>query len=148
MSKLNNKKYNRWIKHFLIAGEETPNEDDIYNITITLKVLSILYSSHNLNPWDLFKSLFRDVEEAQCKDNVERCLPNEALAYCIEACYFSISWGLYYVENDCEALNVATAVAELRSNLDSFMSACFELTRDGPTVQIQEAVSIIVINKD
>lgn len=111
-------------------------------------MLSILYSSHNLNPWDLFKSLFRDVEEAQCKDNVERCLPNEALAYCIEACYFSISWGLYYVENDCEALNVATAVAELRSNLDSFMSACFELTRDGPTVQIQEAVSIIVINKD
>ncbi|XP_017860100.1 PREDICTED: cohesin subunit SA-1 [Drosophila arizonae] len=123
----------------LILGEETPNEDDIYNITIALKVLSILYSSHNLNSWDLFKSLFRDVEEAQCKDNVERCLPNEALAYCIEACYFSISWGLYYVENDCEALNVAEVVAELRSNLDSFMSACFELTRDGPTVQIQEA---------
>lgn len=123
-----------------MTGEETPNEDDIYNITITLKVLSILYSSHNLNPWDLFKSLFRDVEEAQCKDNVERCLPNEALAYCIEACYFSISWGLYYVENDCEALNVAATVSELRSNLDSFMSACFELTRDGPTVQIQEAV--------
>lgn len=126
----------------IISGEETPNEDDIYNITIALKVLSILYSSHNLNSWDLFKSLFRDVEEAQCKDNVERCLPNEALAYCIEACYFSISWGLYYVENDCEALNVAEVVAELRSNLDSFMSACFELTRDGPTVQIQEAVRI------
>ncbi|KAH8329283.1 hypothetical protein KR074_006906 [Drosophila pseudoananassae] len=123
----------------LIQGEETPNEDDIYNITITLKVLSILYSSHNLNPWDLFKTLFQDVEEAQSKENVDRCLPNEALAYCIEACYFSISWGLHYVENDCETLNVSEVVAELRGNLDTFMSACFELTRDGPTVQIQEA---------
>ncbi|XP_030376965.1 cohesin subunit SA-1 [Scaptodrosophila lebanonensis] len=123
----------------LIQGEETPNEDDIYNITITLKVLSILYSSHNLNPWELFKSLFQDVEEAQSKENGERCLPNEALAYCIEACYFSISWGLYYVENECETMHISDAVAELRSNLDTFMSACFELTRDGPTVQIQEA---------
>jgi len=128
------------IFYLIFAGEETPNEDDIYNITITLKVLSILYSSHNLNPWELFKSLFQDVEEAQSKENVDRCLPNEALAYCIEACYFSISWGLHYVENDCETVNVAEVVAELRNNLDTFMGACFELTRDGPTVQIQEAV--------
>lgn len=110
-------------------------------------MLSILYSSHNLNPWDLFKTLFQDVEEAQSKENVDRCLPNEALAYCIEACYFSISWGLHYVENDCETLNVTEVVAELRSNLDTFMSACFELTRDGPTVQIQEAVGLLYMRK-
>uniref|UniRef100_A0A1A9X0J4 SCD domain-containing protein n=1 Tax=Glossina brevipalpis TaxID=37001 RepID=A0A1A9X0J4_9MUSC len=123
----------------LIAGEELPNEDDIYNITISLKVVSILYSSHNLNPWNLFDSLFQDVEECQAKENPGRNLPNEALVYCIEACYFSISWGLYYVENQCESSQITEAVKELRSNLDKYMSASFELTRDGPTEQIQEA---------
>lgn len=44
------------------------------------------------------------------------------------------------MENECESVNVTEVVAELRNNLDTFMGACFELTRDGPTVQIQEAV--------
>uniref|UniRef100_T1PK51 STAG domain protein n=1 Tax=Musca domestica TaxID=7370 RepID=T1PK51_MUSDO len=123
----------------LIAGEELPNEDDIYNIISSLKVVSILYSSHNMNPWNLFDSLFQDVDECQAKENPGRNIPNEALVYCIEACYFSISWGLYYVENNCETSQVESAVKELRTNLDKYMFACFELTRDGPTDDVQEA---------
>ncbi|XP_023305203.2 cohesin subunit SA-1 isoform X2 [Lucilia cuprina] len=123
----------------LIAGEELPNEDEIYNVISSLKVVSILYSSHNLNPWNLFDSLFQDVDECQSKENPGRNLPNEALTYCIEACYFSISWGLYYIENQCETSQIPEAVAELRKNLDKYMFACYELTRDGPTDQIQEA---------
>lgn len=119
-----------------------PNEDEIYNITIALKVVSIIFSSHNLNPWNLFQSLYQDIDESQSKDNPGRGLPNEALVYCIEACYFSITWGLYYIENQCESSNVSTAVKELQTNLQKYMSACFELTRDGLTTQIQEAVSI------
>lgn len=123
----------------LIAGEELPNEDEIYNVTISLKVISILYASHNLNPWNLFESIFQDVEECQSKENPGRTLPNEALIYCIEACYFSISWGLYFVENQCESSNVVIVSAELRDILVKYMAACFELTRDGPTEQIQES---------
>ncbi|GBP12511.1 Cohesin subunit SA-2, partial [Eumeta japonica] len=79
------------------------------------------------------------VDECQSKENPGRNLPNEALTYCIEACYFAISWGLYYIENQCETSQIAEAVAELRKNLDKYMFACYELTRDGPTEQIQEA---------
>lgn len=124
----------------MYSGEELPNEDEIYNVTISLKVISILYASHNLNPWNLFESIFQDAEECQSKENTGRTLPNEALIYCIEACYFSISWGLYFVENQCESSNVVMVSAELRDNLVKYMAACFELTRDGPTEQIQESV--------
>lgn len=104
--------------------------------------MSILYSSHNLNPWNLFDSLYQDVDECQSKENLNRNLPNEALIYCIDACYFSISWGLQYIENQCEASQVEELVVDLRKNLDKYMSACIELTRDGPSEQIQESVSI------
>lgn len=119
-----------------------PNEDEIYNITISLKVVSILYSSHNLNPWNLFESLFQDIDKNQLRENPERGLPNEALVYCIEACYFSVTWGLYYLENQCESASVTTSCAELKANLVKYMNSCFELIRDGPTDQIQEAVSL------
>lgn len=94
-----------------------------------------------MNPWNLFDSLFQDVDECQSKENPGRNIPNEALTYCIEACYFSISWGLYYIENNCETSQIESSVKELRTNLDKYMFACFELTRDGPTDEIQEAVS-------
>lgn len=121
-----------------------PNEDEIYNVNISLKVVSTLFASHNLNPWELFESLFKDVEDScRSKENPDRILPNEALIYCIESCYFSISWGLYYLENQCEPSSLAETSTELRQNLDKYMAACFELTRDGPTEQIQEAVNKI-----
>lgn len=85
--------------------------------------------------------MFQDVDECQSKENTERHFPNEALIYCIDACYFSISWGLQYIENQCEASQVADLVIDLRKNLDKYMSACIELTRDGPSEQIQESVS-------
>lgn len=123
----------------LIAGEELPNEDEIYTIIISLKVVSILYSCHNLNPWNLFDSLYQDIEESQSKENPGRGLPNEALVYCIEACYFSLTWGLYYLENQCESSSVQSGCNELKTNLHKYINACCELTRDGPTQQIQES---------
>lgn len=122
-------------------GEELPNEDEIYNVIISLKVVSILYSSHNLNPWNIFDSLFQDIDECQEKETPIRNLPFEALIYSIEACYFAITWGLYYIENQLESSQGDEVIKELRQKLDKYMAACFELTRDGPTDEIQEAVS-------
>ena len=36
--------------------------------------------------------------------------------------------------------------AELRDNLVKYMAACFELTRDGPTEQIQESVGYFLLD--
>lgn len=123
----------------LIAGEELPNEDDIYQIIISLKNVSILYSCHNLNPWNLFDSIYQDIEECQSQSNPDRGLPHEALVYCIEACFFSINWGLYHIENNCETSSLEQTSLELRNNLHKYINACCELVRHGPTVPIQEA---------
>lgn len=127
----------------LIAGEELPNEDDIYQIIISLKNVSILYSCHNLNPWNLFDSIYQDIEECQSQSNPDRGLPHEALVYCIEACFFSINWGLYHIENNCETSSLEQTSLELRNNLHKYINACCELVRHGPTVPIQEAVSFL-----
>lgn len=50
-------------KYLNILGEETPDVDDISNVTIGLRKVSILYSCHNLNACGLFNSLFKDIDE-------------------------------------------------------------------------------------
>lgn len=65
----------------LIDGEETPNEDEIYSIVVSLKKVSILYSCHNLNPWDLFDSLFEDIHECQQRMNEGKALPEEVRTF-------------------------------------------------------------------
>ncbi|XP_055537217.1 cohesin subunit SA-1 [Wyeomyia smithii] len=110
----------------LIAGEETPNEDEIYNVNISLKKVSILYSCHNLNPWNLFDSLYQDIEECLSENAGDNGIPHEALVYCIEACFFSIKWGLYYLENTMDR-SAAKEVDELRENLKKYMDACNNL---------------------
>lgn len=128
----------------LIAGEETPDDDEIYNVNISLRKVSILYSCHNLNPCGLFESLFQDIDECQTNANsTERGLPDEALVYCIESCFFSLSWGLYYLENTCDTASFPATLAELRQNVHKYLAACTELVRSAETMQVQEAVSFV-----
>lgn len=72
----------------LIAGEEIPNEDEVYNIVSSLKKVAILYSYHNLNPWGLFDSLYQDIEDGRTGNiGGEKGLPHEVYNantfYCI-----------------------------------------------------------------
>lgn len=149
----------------LIAGEETPNEDETYNIVISLKKVSILYSCHNLNPWNLFQSLYEDIDECQSRtaestkglpDEVNACVSMmvtvrcsflffpQALVYCIEACYFSIAWGLHHLENNCEASAQEEGSLALQRNLFKFMRSCTELVPSNQGIHIQEAVNFII----
>lgn len=125
----------------LIAGEETPDDDEIYNVNISLRKVSILYSCHNLNPCGLFDSLFQDIDDCHSGGMGERGLPKEALTYCIDACFFSLSWGLYYLENQCESGTFQQCAAELKTNLHKYMAACTALVKSGEKIEIQEAVS-------
>lgn len=72
---LNN--YNSFSHYYL--AEEPPNEDEIHSIIVSLKKVSILYSCHNLNPWGLLDSLYRDIEEYQNRQNLDYSLPNEVV---------------------------------------------------------------------
>lgn len=123
----------------LIAGEEQPNEDEIYNVRIHLKKVSILFSCHNLNHWNLFNSLFMDIEEYLSETSREKCIPTEALIYCIESCFFSISWALQQLENSFENSQLQYSAEELRAHLNKYMDTCNSLIRNAPKQQIKEA---------
>ncbi|CAB0003318.1 unnamed protein product [Nesidiocoris tenuis] len=79
----------------LIEGEETPDDDETYSVVNSLKKVSIFYSCHNLGNWNIWSSLFKDVEEA--KDGVTS-LPEEAVKFSISACYFAVLWDLHRIE--------------------------------------------------
>lgn len=64
----------------LIAGEEVPNEDEIFGVIVSLKKVSILYSCHNLNPWGIFDSLYEDLDECQTRTAEGKALPNEVIS--------------------------------------------------------------------
>lgn len=130
----------------LIAGEEIPNEDEISEVIVSLKKVSILYSCHNLNiPWNIFDSLYEDLDEYQTLSAEGKALPNEALVYCIESCYFAITWGLHYLENTCEPHKQEEESLDLQRKLLKFMNVCTELVRNSAVIEIQEAVRESVV---
>lgn len=125
----------------LIAGEEDPDADEIHQVYISLKKVSILYSCHNLNPWSLFASLFQDIEEYLNEgSNHEKSIPTEAFIFCIESCFFAISWGISSLESSFESSALEFTAKELRRHLDKFMKACNQLIQSSENLAIQEAV--------
>ncbi|XP_014259117.1 cohesin subunit SA-2 isoform X2 [Cimex lectularius] len=103
----------------LIEGEETPDDDETYNVVNSLKKVSIFYSCHNLGNWSIWSSLFKDVEEA--KDGVTS-LPEEAVKYSISACYFAVLWDLHHIEEILEAGGPTDDhIVETKSRLVLFM---------------------------
>lgn len=51
----------------LILGEETPNDDEIFNVVSSLKKVSMFYACHNLNSWTLWNTLFQDIKVTTLK---------------------------------------------------------------------------------
>ncbi|KAI4493092.1 hypothetical protein M0802_009642 [Mischocyttarus mexicanus] len=105
----------------LIEGDEEPDEDEIFNVVQSLKKVSIFYSSHNMNPWGIWDSLYKDIKDAK---DPSKCLPHEAVKYCISACFFAILWGQHHLmeatdsgsrgEDECH---------QLKERLHSFMAS-------------------------
>lgn len=46
----------------LLLGEETPDDDETFNVCSSLKKLSLFYACHNINQWNLWDTLFQDVK--------------------------------------------------------------------------------------
>ncbi|XP_073982200.1 stromal antigen isoform X1 [Rhodnius prolixus] len=103
----------------LIEGEETPDDDETYNVVNSLKKVAIFYSCHNLGNWSIWSSLFKDVEEA--KDGVTS-LPEEAVKYCMSACYFAVLWDLHHIEEIMEGGGpTEDIIVEVKSKLSLLM---------------------------
>ncbi|CAG2055041.1 unnamed protein product, partial [Timema podura] len=68
----------------LIEGEETPDEDETFNVVHSLKKVSIFSQCHNLGHWNIWESIYKDIVEA--KDG-NKSLPEEDAAM---ACALSV----------------------------------------------------------
>ncbi|KAM0735901.1 Cohesin subunit SA-1 [Formica fusca] len=105
----------------LIEGDEEPDEDEIFNVVQSLKKVSIFYSCHNMNPWGIWDSLYKDIEDAK---DPSKCLPSTAVKYCISACFFAILWGQNHL---MEAVDSGShgedECRQLKERLHSFMGS-------------------------
>ncbi|THK32919.1 cohesin subunit SA-1 isoform X1 [Diachasma alloeum] len=105
----------------LIDGAETPDEDEIFNVVQSLKKVAIFYSCHDMNGWEIWDSLYKNIEDAK---DPQRSFPEEATKYCISGCFFSILWGQNHL---LEANDLGTRgedeARELYRCLHTFMDA-------------------------
>ncbi|XP_020296992.1 cohesin subunit SA-2 isoform X1 [Pseudomyrmex gracilis] len=104
----------------LIEGDEEPDEDEIFNVVQSLKKVSIFYSCHNMNPWGIWDSLYKDIEDAK---DPSKCLPYEAVKYCISACFFAILWGQLQVMDADSGSRGEDECRQLKERLHSFMGS-------------------------
>lgn len=125
-------KYKEAIDEFrtLIEGGEDPNVDEVFETVQSMKKVSIFYSCHNMNPWDIWDSLFMDINDVKKE---KRNLSDEAVKYCISACFFSILWGQQHITESCESGSKQgeDECLILRKRLDDLMSVmCFLVEGD------------------
>ncbi|XP_054277370.1 cohesin subunit SA-2 isoform X2 [Macrosteles quadrilineatus] len=119
----------------LIEGAETPDDDETFNVVNSLKKVAIFYSCHNIGSWNIWSTMFKDVVEA--KDG-NRTLPEEAVKYCMSACYFGILWDLHHLEELAES--GADACKEVKQKLTQFFDCMKEmLTMESNQLYKEEA---------
>lgn len=129
----------------LIEGEEIPDEEEKYNVVISLKRVAILFAAHDINAWNLFPSMFQDIEDSQGNYSPDRQFPEEALCYCIKACFFSINWALYYIENSCDSVSAPGFVSQLYEMMHKYIDMCNKLmTSDDTGIPVKEEAYISI----
>jgi hypothetical protein len=63
--------------YFLLFQEETPDEDETFNVVYSLKKVATFYNCHNLGNWGIWDSIFKDISDA--KDG-NKTLPEEVIS--------------------------------------------------------------------
>ena len=80
--------------YFLLFQEETPDEDETFNIVYSLKKVATFYNFHNLGNWGVWDSIFKDISDA--KDG-NKTLPEEVIS--------PFNYVLYFVQHNTHFLS-------------------------------------------
>jgi cohesin complex subunit SA-1/2 len=126
---------------YMIDGNDQPNEDDIFGVVESLKKVAIFYSCHDMNTCEIWDSLFKDIKESRYR------LPDEAVKYCISACFFSILWSQNNLIESVESDNRSEEECQkLKGRLYDFMNCMsyfVNTEHDIPTLLREEAYNTI-----
>lgn len=125
----------------LIEGEEEPNEEETFQVITSLKKVSIFSACHNLGQWGIWGSIFQDVNDA--KEKTHKTLPEEAIKYCISACYYGILWDLKNIEDRLEAGGTADGeINSLNDRLHQFIDLIKEILQHTDVQSFREEAYI------
>lgn len=114
------------------AQGETPDADEQFSVTNSLRKVSIMYMCHNLNDNNIWDSLFEDLPKCLEKDDP---MPKLALVYVVRACFYSLLWALHELEER------GTGADLLRDRLHGYCALCRDIVARGTTAQLRSEVS-------
>lgn len=123
----------------LIEGDESPDDDEIFNVIISIKKVAIFYSCHNLGHWSVWLPLFNDLRDAVTG---RKLLPDEAVKYTVTACFFGIQWDLHHLEELSEnggGSGILELVAEVKRRLGELMVLLAQMLEHSNVIFNEEA---------
>ncbi|ODM98305.1 Cohesin subunit SA-1 [Orchesella cincta] len=97
------------------------DEDDLYNINMSLRKISVFYGCHSFDKWDVWAKLFRIIKTTV--DNIAE-YPAESVKHAISACYFALLWDLKNIQEKGEhGVSGTDDVPKLHRKLNDYMAA-------------------------
>ncbi|KAM9005119.1 cohesin subunit SA-3 isoform 7-T8 [Sarcophilus harrisii] len=108
------------------------DEDEVYNMTATLKRLSAFHNAHDLTRWELYEPCCRLLQKAVDTGDV----PRQIILPALTLIYFSILWTLAHVSGSNSSQE---QVLGLREKLLTFCDLCQSCLSDVDS-EIQEQV--------
>ena len=96
------------------------SETEIYNLTASMRRICAFYSSHNLNAWELYDSLFKIAKSYSENLAIKSPIVSDALA--------SLQFHLMWARSDIDDQNPdKTQVKDIKRRLHEVMSLSYEL---------------------
>ncbi|XP_072947543.1 cohesin subunit SA-1 isoform X2 [Epargyreus clarus] len=127
----------------LLEGGEIPDADEVFNVTNSLRKISIMYTCHNMNDTNIWDSMFEDLPK--CLKQNETQMPTQALVYVLRALFYSLLWSLHELEERGAGAGGAGAggagaggVAALRERLHAYCAHCRDIVGQGNAPALRE----------
>lgn len=100
------------------------DEDDLYNINMTLRKISVFYGCHSFDKCgDVWNKLFRIIRTTIEGDDI-KAYPADAVKYAISSCYFALLWDLKNIQEKGEhGVSGTDDVPKLHRKLNDYMAA-------------------------
>ncbi|XP_033222914.1 cohesin subunit SA-1-like isoform X2 [Belonocnema kinseyi] len=118
------KNYKTAIEEYRTTLEAKKEIDSKLSIKVTqfLKQVALFYTNHDLNHWQLWDSLFKNILDTFLMTDTRNSLSDEAVKYCITSCYFSFLWGQHHLFKWADSDSQSDEKCKvLREHLDDFM---------------------------
>ncbi|XP_041483045.1 cohesin subunit SA-1-like isoform X3 [Lytechinus variegatus] len=115
---------------------QNPTEDDLYNISSSIRRIASFFSCHDLNRWELYDSIFSLVK--RCSER--GAAPDQIFTLAISCCHYAIMWTMTKLDNQNPEMS---EMKRIRRHCSELIKTCSSLLIDG-SEQIREEAFITI----